>query len=413
MTELIVRLRELHAEQRAIRDSQAKRKVVRAGRRGGKTVVAAYIAVKQFLDGHRVLYAVPTQEQVDRFWFEVKRALAEPLDAGAFYKNETKHIIERSGTEQRIRAKTAWDADSLRGDYADYLIMDEYQLMKPSKEDPTISEAWGLVGAPMLLDNDGDALFIYTGKRGRNHAKHLFAKAVADTTGRWETFTFSSHDNPHISRQALEDITGDMTNLSYRLEILAEDLADDPNALWTRGIIQYVTKFPDLSRVVVGVDPPGGATECGIVAAGRAMVDGQWIAYVLDDRSLKDTPAKWGAEAVATYNRHKADRVLGEKNYGGDMVKHTIRSADGGADVSFSYVTATRGKAVRAEPIVAMYEQGRVLHVGEFPELEDEYCNWIPGIGSSPNRLDAAVWALTDLLLLKTKIKTASSWQGY
>jgi len=399
MTELIVRLRELHAEQRAIRDSQAKRKIVRAGRRGGKTVVAAYIAVKKFLEGRRVLYAVPTQEQVDAFWFEVKRALAVTLDAGVFYKNETKHIIERSGTEQRIRAKTAWDADSLRGDYADYLIMDEYQLMKPSKEDPAISEAWGLVGAPMLLDNDGDALFIYTGKRGRNHAKRLFAKAVADTTGRWETFTFSSHDNPHISKQALEDITSDMTNLSYRLEILAEELTDDPSALWTRDIIQYVTKFPDLSRVVVGVDPPGGATECGIVAAGRAMVDGKWIAYVLDDRSLKDTPAKWAAEVVATYNRHKADRVLGEKNFGGDMVKHTIRSAPDGMDVSFSYVIATRGKEMRAEPITAMYERGRVFHVGEFPKLEDEYCNWVPGIGESPNRLDAAVWALTDLLI--------------
>jgi phage terminase large subunit-like protein len=393
-TDLRVTLRKPHDKQLAFIESPAKRKVIRAGRRGGKTSGVSILAVKAFLADKRVLYATPTEEQVDRFWFEVKRSLAVPLDAGILYKNETKHIIEVPGTERRIRAKTAWDADSLRGDFADLLILDEYQLMK--------ANAWELVGAPMLLDNDGDAVFIYTTKRGKHHSKELYKKAEADTTGRWAVFHFASHDNPYLSRSALDEITGDMTQLAYRMEILAEEVEDDPRALWRRDIIDHVTAYPELSRIVVGVDPPGSAegAECGIVAAGIGKIGEVMHGYVLDDRSLRGSPAAWGAEVVATYNRNHADRVLGEANYGGDMVENTIRTIGGGSSVSYKMVHATRGKAVRAEPIVAMYEQGRVHHVGEFGVLEDEMCNWVPGSGMpSPNRIDALVWALSELML--------------
>jgi len=123
--QLNVELRRPHKKQRRFIYSRAKRKIIRTGRRFGKTVASAILAVEAFLDGRRVLYAAPTQEQLDTFWNEVKNALKEPLDAGVFHKNETRHIIERVGTQQRIRAKTAWNADTLRGDYADLLILDE------------------------------------------------------------------------------------------------------------------------------------------------------------------------------------------------------------------------------------------------------------------------------------------------
>jgi len=393
--ELTVKLPLPHKHQVVIRQSKAKRKCVRAGRRAGKTTLAAMTTIEKFLEGRRILYATPTQEQIDRFWYLIKKALEEPLERGIYYKNETRHIIEREGTENCIRAKTAWDADSLRGDYADYLILDEYQDMDP--------EAWELVGAPMLLDNDGDALFIYTSKRGKRgkHTRDLFKRAKEDTTGRWEAFTFSSLDNPHISEAALRDITGDMTNLAYRMEILAEDIEDDPNALWTRELIKSnrVTKFPELTRVVVGVDPPGSPeTECGIVVAGSVRIDDVLHAFVIDDPSKKGTPGEWGRAVVTAYHRNLADRVLGEANYGGDMVENTIRTVDG--DVSYKAVHATRGKAIRAEPVSALYEQGRVHHVGDFEELEDEMCNWVPNSGmKSPNRLDALVWAITELMI--------------
>ncbi len=398
-----VRLRRPHARQAEFVDSEAKRKIIRAGRRGGKTVGAATVAVKAFVKGRRILYAAPTSEQIDTFWREINRALAEPLDAGVYYKNETKHIIEVSGTENRIRAKTAWNADTLRGDYADLLILDEWQLMD--------EEAWEVVGAPMLLDNDGDAIFIYTPPslhsksvtkaRDPRHASKMFKAAQADKTGRWETFHFASADNPHISTTALQDIAGDMSSLSYRQEILAEDMDDVPGALWTRELIARcrVTEYPDLVRVVVGVDPPGGATECGIVTAG---IGHNGHGYVLEDRSVKASPDEWAAAVLTAYNRNDADRVVGEANYGGDMVENTILQAAKARKqtVSFKMVHASRGKAVRAEPIVAGFEQGRVHLVGDFPLMEEEMCTWMPGITrESPNRVDAMVWALTELMV--------------
>jgi len=394
--ELTVRLKEPHEAQQPFIRSGAKRRVVRAGRRFGKTVGAGILAVERFLDGGRVLYATPTQEQIEKFWFECKLALAEPIDRGVYYKNETRHIIEVPGTEQRIRAKTAWNADTLRGDYAGLLILDEYQLMKP--------DAWGLVGAPMLLDTDGDAVFIYTGKRGKNHAKELYKRAEEDTSGRWAVFQGSSQDNPHISEAALDEIAGDMTQLAYRLEILAEDIDDDPRALWTREALDRtrLTQHPGLARVVVGVDPPGtaGGAECGIVVAGISRQQNQTHGYVLADYSLRGKPHEWGAEVVAAYHKHDADRIVAEVNFGGDMVESTIRAVTGGAQVAYKAVRASRGKAIRAEPVAALYEKDRVHHVGQFGELEDEYCTWVAEEDDfSPNRLDAAVWAITDLML--------------
>ena len=402
MKTLTVRLKTPHPRQLEFIESPAKRKVIRAGRRGGKTTGAAILAVQRFLAGCRILYATPTQEQVEKFWHECKMALDEPLTSGVFYKNETRHIIELPGTEQRIRAKTAWNADSLRGDYADELILDEYQLMS--------ADAWGLVGAPMLLDNDGNATFIYTSRRGAHHSKELYKRAQADKTGRWAVFTFPSMDNPHLSRAALEEISGDLTNLAYRMEILAEDIDDDPDALWSRDIIDHVTECPYLIRVVVGVDPPGTAdgAECGIVVAGVTEWHGQPHAFVIGDHSLRGTPGTWGTEAVTAYNLHEADRIIGEVNHGGDMVEHTIRTAPGGMDVAYKAVRASRGKMTRAEPIQAFYEKGRVHHVGTFQELEDQQCNWKPGL-PSPDRIDALVWALTELLIEKKK-KKAGTW---
>jgi len=155
--ELTVNLRNLHQKQWEIKSSPAKRKIIRAGRRGGKTTLVADIAIDAFLDGRRVLYAVPTDDQVDRFWFEVKRGLSEPLAANVYYKNETRHIIEKEGTENRIRAKTAFNADTLRGDYGDVIILDEFQDMAPDALDDVVY--------PMLLDNDGDLIICYTSRR--------------------------------------------------------------------------------------------------------------------------------------------------------------------------------------------------------------------------------------------------------
>lgn len=414
MPTLAITLPSPHAEQARFIRSTAKRKIVRAGRRGGKTVGVAIYAVEKFLAGKRVLYTAPTAEQIDRFWVEVNKALYEPVDAGVFTKNETKHIIEKPNTEQRIRAKTAWSSDTLRGDYGDELIFDEYQLMDET--------AWSEVGAPMLLDNDGNATFIYTPPslhsrstskaRDPQHAAKLFKQAQADTSGRWETFHFASAKNPHISKTALSEISKDMTNLAYRQEILAEDVDEAPGALWKRADIEAnrVLKAPEtLDRVVVGVDPTATSTgdECGIITEGKRADD----YYMLADDSLQGSPEQWAQAAITAFFRHKADCIVAEKNNGGEMVESVIKQAVINAkargedigNVPVKLVWASRGKATRAEPISAMSEnneernqRGRDHHVGAFPLLEDELCMWTPG-DPSPNRLDAKVWAMTEL----------------
>ena len=421
-TEYRVHLKKPHPHQLAILRSTAKRKIIRAGRRAGKTTGVAIIAVESFLQGRRVLYAAPTVEQIAQFWREVKTYLADLIDAGIFIKNETEHTIERPGTNQCIRAKTAWNADTLRGDYADLLILDEWQLMDET--------AWDDVGAPMLLDNNGDAIFVYTPPslrsqalskaRDPRHAAKKFKEALAeqqaaaaeDRPSRWEAFHFRSQDNPHISQEALGEISKDMSNLSYRQEILAEDVEDTPGALWTRILIENarVHDVPQLIRVAVGVDPPGGAGECGIIVAGAGQCSCKGTkerhAFVLDDRSLKAAPDKWAKEVVAAYKTFRADRVYAEKNFGGDMVENTIRTVD--STISFKYVIASRGKAVRAEPISALYEQGKVHHTGHFDSLENEMVTWQPeGSSWSPNRVDALVWVLTELMLGEGNVEPA------
>jgi len=141
------------------------------------------------------------------------------------------------------------------------------------------------------------------------------------------------------------------------------------------------------------VDPSGGVTETGIIVAGRAR-DGH--CYVLDDVTAGGSPNIWGQAVVKAYWAKQADRILGENNNGGPMVESVIRSVD--VRVSYKAVFASRGKRTRAEPVAALYEQGKVHHVGVFGALENEQCTWTPDVDESPNRMDALVWAVSDLM---------------
>jgi len=212
MTTFQIKIPRAHEKQQAFLDSTAKRKVIVAGRRGGKTTGVAMDAVYKAMEGRRVLEAAPTAEQTAAFWDAVISYLAEPIAQKIVYKHETKRLLILPN-KGRIRCKTAHNADTLRGDYADYLILDEYQMMNP--------DAWDKVGAPMMLDTNGDAVFIGTPLR-RNHFFTAYQKSLHG--GRWEGWKFTSHDNPHLSKEALEEITADMSEDAYRQEILAEFL---------------------------------------------------------------------------------------------------------------------------------------------------------------------------------------------
>lgn len=191
-----------------------------------------------------------------------------------------------------------------------------------------------------------------------------------------------------------------------RQELAGEILDDNLDALWNRSNLDElrVRKHPILSRIVVAIDPQGTDTdesaETGIIIAGIATVGDELHGYVLADVTIKASPDKWANAAVTGYHSYNADRIVGESNFGGDMVEYTVRTVD--KNVSYKNVRATKGKYVRAEPVSALYEQKRVHHVGFFPLLEDELCEWVPG-AKSPNRLDALVWALTELMLMEAE----------
>jgi len=202
-----------------------------------------------------------------------------------------------------------------------------------------------------------------------------------------------------------------------RQELFAEVLTDNPGALWKREQLDRLRvlrkEAPAFRRIVVAVDPAVSANatsaETGIVVAALGE-DGH--GYVIDDVSLADSPAQWAKAAANAYHTYRADRIIGEVNNGGDLVESNIRTVD--RDVSYRAVRASRGKYTRAEPIAALYEQGRVHHIGSLPKLEDQMCQWDPtssaprkqsstgdepDFSRSPDRIDALVWALTELML--------------
>lgn len=188
-------------------------------------------------------------------------------------------------------------------------------------------------------------------------------------------------------------------------ELLAAVLDESPGALWKRAVIEdnrCLGQHPSQERIVVAVDPAvtstEGSDETGIIVAGRG-VDGH--GYIFEDASCRLSPDGWGQRVATAYRGFLADRVIGEANNGGDMIESVIRMTD--PHISYRKVTASRGKAIRAEPVAALYEQGRIHHVGYFADLEDQLCTWEPGgtgaQSKSPDRLDALVWALTELFI--------------
>ena len=192
-----------------------------------------------------------------------------------------------------------------------------------------------------------------------------------------------------------------------RQEILGEVIDDIDGALWKRNWIEdnRAVKRAELKRVVVAIDPPGSSNkdaeepaEAGIIVAGLG-VDNH--GYVLADYSLTGTPNEWASEALSAYSKFEADCIVAEINYGGEMVEAVIKSTakeNNMKNVPFKAVRASRGKQLRAEPVSNLYQQKMVHHVGAFPDTEDQMCNWLPG-EKSPDRLDALVWALTELMV--------------
>lgn len=288
----------------------------------------------------------------------------------------------------------ATQPDQLRGPQFDAAWCDELAKWKKARE------TWDMLQFGLRLGERPQVLVTTTPRPIPTLREIKARKTTVVTTG-------STFDNAaNLASSFIEEIRDryEGTRLG-RQELFAEDLDDLPGALWTRVMFDdhRVKAAPEMKRIVVAVDPSGTAGDSddgdsiGIVVAGKG-VDGR--AYVLADRTCKLSPDGWGRRVVAAYNEFDADRIVAERNFGGAMVQHVIRTIDSKA--SYKEVTASRGKVMRAEPIAALYEQGKVSHLGGLEALEDQCCLIGPDgyIGEgSPDRVDALVWALSELML--------------
>ena len=225
--------------------------------------------------------------------------------------------------------------------------------------------------------------------------------------------------NPIDNRENLpdgyiEDTLAALPERKRRRFLEGEWLDDPEGALWKRSMIdehRHTGKPPALARIVVGVDPAvtGSETsdETGIVVVGK---DAAGHLYVLGDYSVRGTPLDWARKVAWAVDKHSADRVVGEVNNGGDLVEVNLRTVS--KNLPFKKVSASRGKYIRAEPVAALYEKGEVHHVGAFPELEDQMCEWLPG-DESPDRMDALVWAITELASGPGHVTIPKEWLSF
>lgn len=256
-------------------------------------------------------------------------------------------------------------------------------------------EAWMQLMMGLRLGRD-PRVIVTTTPKPQKVLKDLMALSSTVTV---KGTTYENLDNlaPAFAEQIITAYEGTRDG---RQELLAEILDDAPGALWHRQSIEdhRVDEHPPLERIVVSLDPSttagDEADETGIVVAGLG-VDGH--GYLLEDLSGRYKVEEWSRKAVYTYWKHLADRIVAEKNQGGDMVETTLRIVD--PNISVRLVHASKAKITRAEPVAAAAERGMIHHVGTFPVLEDQLCEWEAGNPNSPDRLDAFVWAFTDLLI--------------
>lgn len=292
----------------------------------------------------------------------------------------------KNGTEVMFR--TADDPEKLRGPNIGWFWLDEAALMT--------AEAWNIM-LGRLRQAPGRA-WVTTTPRGANWIYDRWQRAKLDG---YSVTRSSSRDNVYLPADFIGNLETAYTNRFARQEIEGEFLLDTPGALWTTANIDETRKPAvtpdDLSnfvRIVVGVDPKASVeadSKTGIMVVGRD-VDNHL--NTLEDASIDASPDTWGRRVSQMYHKWSADRVVAEINQGGDMVTSVLRTID--PSLPIRTVRATKGKYVRAEPIAALWEQGKAHMAGTFPMLEEQMCSWVPG-DDSPDNLDAYVWAATEL----------------
>jgi phage terminase large subunit-like protein len=357
------------------------------GRGAGKSRAGAEWVHEQVQKGARRIALVgPTAGDVRDVMVEGESGILNCGPVRPVYEPSKRRVTWPNGAI--ATTYSADEPDRLRGPQHDAAWCDEIAAWR-------YPQAWDMLMLGLRLGSDPRVVATTTPKPVKL-VRDLMATAVVT-----RSTTYDNLDNlaPTFREQILSRYEG--TRLG-RQELLAELLEDVPGALWTRDLIEKARGFaPDLSRIVVAIDPAVTSGEqsdaTGIIVVGSI----QNVGYVLEDLSGRYPPEQWANIAVDAYRRWEADRIVAEANNGGDLVASVLRAVN--PNVPVRLVRASRGKRARAEPVSALYEQGRIIHAGTFPELEDELCVWTPDTVESPDRMDAMVWGLTDLMLTKSK----------
>jgi phage terminase large subunit-like protein len=377
--------------------------LILAGRGWGKTRTGAEWLCDQVLNNPKAPDGAPTEWAIIGETFSDTRVMCVEGPSGVLRVLERKGLVStvdfaynkaswqitfRDG--QKIHMFGADNPDAGRGFNLSGVWADEISKWRYSYE------SWSEGIAPALRIGQRPRAVITTTPKP--------IKILRDWVARNDSSIYvtrgSTFDNAtNLSQAALIELQARYAGTrTGRQELYGELLEDTEGALWQRKMIDdtRVKEAPTLIRIVVAIDPAVTSGESsdftGIIVAGLSA-DGQF--YVLADRTVKESPDTWARIAVEAYHEWKADRVVAEVNNGGDMVQILLRTID--PSIPYRKVVATRGKRVRAEPISALYEQKRVHHVGAFDELEDQMVTWTPDMAKSPDRIDALVWALTEL----------------
>lgn len=365
-----------------------------AGRGAGKTRSAAeWVHEKAMLNpGVRIALVGRTPADVRDVMIEGESGIIAIAHGDApNYQSTKRRLTWPNGST--AHTYSAEVPSQLRGPQHHFAWCDEPAAWTDAPKGDALDTAWNNLVLGLRLGQSPQCVFTTTPKPNALIRTILGRRSTVVTRG-------STYDNlgnlaPSFREEVLATYEG--TRIG-RQELLGELLDDVEGALWgIAGLDEdRVVEPPDMQRIVVAIDPSGGSgpnnDEQGIIVAGLG-VDG--ALYVLADRSCSLSPHGWASRAVGAFHEFAADRIVAEKNYGGDMVESTIRQVDKAVPVKV--ITASRGKVQRAEPVAALYEQHRVHHVGAMPKLEDQMATWTPQDGTSPDRLDALVWAVTEL----------------
>ena len=363
--------------------------LILAGRGFGKTRSGAETTIDRVRRSvsKRVGLIAPTAADARDVMVEGESGIlaCSPPDFRPLYEPSKRRLTWPNGAVATLFS--AEEPDRLRGPQHDFIWADEPAAWK-------YPETWDMAMFGLRLGTNPQVVATTTPRPTR-----LIRDLVADpgtVVTRGTTYENARNLAPAFLTAIVKKYEG--TRLG-RQELNGEILDDNPGALWSRNVIEAlrVREHPPLLRIVVGVDPAvtsdPESDETGIVVAG---VDAAGHYYVLADASLQGTPLTWATAVKRVYDQYRADRVVAEKNNGGELVEANLRTVD--RTLSYRGVWASRGKQTRAEPISSLYEQGKVHHVGTFPLLEDQMCDWAPDSGDpSPDRMDALVWAITEL----------------